>query len=126
MLNWIKNHSAIIIASLVSIGLILFMYGCEPEVNSLIYNGKRVNRSELQYELSSLVALAEVRMLDLDKQDQLRAIILQNALIIVSGQPYNPVGIITAFAAVYGLTQGGTNITKVVKNTINKRKGNNV
>ena len=71
------------------------------------------------------MALAQVRMVDLDKQDRLRAVILENALILVQGQPFNPVGILTGFAALYGLTKAGSNVTKVVKDTVNKRKVNN-
>ncbi|GAH62920.1 unnamed protein product, partial [marine sediment metagenome] len=45
--------------------------------------------------------------------------------ILVQGQPFNPLGLITGVAAIYGLTQGSSNITKVVKNKVKKRKVNN-
>ena len=63
-------------------------------------------------------------MADLDKQEQLRAIILQNALILVQGNPLNPVGIITAIAGIYGATQAGKNVKNGVKNARAKRKAN--
>lgn len=125
MWEWIKNHVSLLITILVSIGLVFYLVACEPKTMSLREEDKRVNRQELQLELDQVIGLAQLRMADLERQEQLRAIILQNALILVQGQPFNPVGLITAAAAVYGLTQGGKNITKVVTAKHNKGKGNN-
>lgn len=125
MILWLKKHSSIIITILVTAGLAIYLYGCEPKVASLTERGRLINRQELQLELDQFIGLAQLRMLDLDKQEQLRSVILQNALILVQGQPFNPVGLITAIAAIYGATQGGRNITKVVKTKVTKRKVNN-
>lgn len=125
MLDWIKRNLSLIITGCVTLAVIIFIAACEPKVPSLWNKSVQVNRQELQLELDQLVSLAHLQMLDLDRQEQLRSIILQNALILVQGQPLNPVGIITGIAAVYGLTQGGSNVTKVVKNAIQKRKVNN-
>ena len=125
MLVWIKKNWTLLLVGLFAFGLLLFGYACEPKVHSLVDATKKVNRQELQLELDQLIGLAQLRMMSLDKQEELRAIILQNALILVQGQPLNPVGIITALAAVYGATQGGRNVTKLVKNKRNKGKVNN-
>lgn len=124
MYKWIKKNWTLSITILVSFGLLFFAFACEPKVPSLISRDKMVNRQELQLELDQLIGLAQLRMINLDKQEELRAIILQNALVLVQGQPLNPVGIITAIAAVYGATQGGKNVSKVVKEKRNKRKVN--
>lgn len=121
MLEWFRKNSSIIITGLVCIGFLFYCYGCEAKVKSLSDRGVLINRQELQLELDQFITMAQIRMADLDKQEELRGIILQNALILVQGQPYNPFGIITAIAAIYGIKQGGCNITKVVK----KRKANN-
>lgn len=125
MVNWLKGNSVILITVLVTVGLLFFLYSCEPKTQSLVTNNKSVNRQELQLELDGLIGLAQLRMIDLDKQEQLRAVILQNALILVQGQPLNPLGLITAIAAIYGVTQGSSKVTKVVKNKVIKRKVNN-
>lgn len=72
-----------------------------------------------------MIGLAQLRMADLEKQEQLRAVILQNALILVQGQPFNPVGLITGIAAIYGIASGASGVTKVVKTAQAKRKVNN-
>ncbi|MBA7646180.1 hypothetical protein ES703_53942 [subsurface metagenome] len=125
MLEWIKKNSTIITTVLVIIGVIIFVYGCEPKVRSLTDNTRLVNRQELQLELDQIIGIAQVRMVDLDKQDQLRAIILRNALVLVQGQPLDPFAIITGIAAIYGIITGGCNIKKVVKVQLDKRKATN-
>lgn len=125
MLVWIKEHKTILITILFTIVTAIYLRGCQSTTPSLTKPNVKINRQELQLELDQIIGLAELRMVDLDRQDAFRAIILQNALLLVQGQPFNPVGIITAVAAIYGLTQGGCNITKVIKNKTTKRKENN-
>lgn len=125
MLDWLDEHKSTIIAFFVCVGFMFYAYGCEPEVRSVIDDRRMVNRAELQYELNLTLELVELRMLDLDKQEELRAIILQNALILVGGQPFNPIGIITAFAAIYGVASGSQNISRVVRDKRDKKRGNN-
>ena len=125
MLHWIKKHISIIITVLVSVGVLVFVYACEPKVKSLNDKRELVNRIELQVELDNILAVAKMRMASLDKQDALRNIILQNALVIVQGQPFNPVGLITGIAGIYGLLKVGSNVTKVVKTQVKKRTVNN-
>lgn len=110
---------------LVTIGIITFIYACEPKVASLNDSHKFINRQELQLELDQLITTAQIRMADLDKQEQLRSIILQNAVVLVQGQPFNPVGLITGIAALYGISQGSFQVGKKVKTVAKKRKVNN-
>jgi len=120
MLEWLKKNWTLLLTGSVLCVFLFFGYACGPRTQSLIYDDKKVNRQELQLELDQLIGTAQIRMIDLEQQDQLRAIILQNALILVQGQPLNPLGIITALAGIYGITQGGKNITTVVKKKLVK------
>jgi len=125
MIAWLKKHTTIIVTVLVCFGFAVYCYGCEPKVRSITDRARLVNRQELQLELDQVIGMAQLRMADLDKQEQLRAVILQNALVLVQGQPLNPFGIITAIAAVYGAAQGGSNVKNVIKTAVKKRKVNN-
>ncbi len=125
MLQWLKTYWNTVLTASIVVAFFIFAYGCEAKVASLTDRNMLINRQELQLELDQFITMAQIRMADLDKQEKLRAIVLQNALILVQGQPYNPLGIISAVAAVYGLTQGGRNIGKVVKTIRIKQKGNN-
>ncbi|GAI56764.1 unnamed protein product, partial [marine sediment metagenome] len=81
--------------------------------------------AEFKVQLDRILSLAEIRMLDLDKQDQLRVIFFQNALLLFQGQPFNPIGLLTAVFGIYGVSQAGTQVTKKIKSTISTRKADN-
>ncbi|KKN15625.1 hypothetical protein LCGC14_0984120 [marine sediment metagenome] len=125
MFDWIKNHITLLFIIIVVVGTGFLMQGCPPRVPSLIDDDTEVTRQELQLELDTIIQTAEFRMMDLDKQDQFRAIILQNALILVQGQPLNPIGILIGIAALYGVAQTASKVKTVVKETRVKRKENN-
>lgn len=108
--NWPK-----LIAILALTAFLFWGWGCPARTPSLFVDGQQVTRAELQIELDSIIATAKYRMADLDKQDQIRDIIFQNALLMVDGGTLNPVGILTGLAALYGLTRGGSDIVKKVK-----------
>ena len=125
MWQWIKKHLSVIVTILVTVGFLFYCYGCEPKVESLDSKGRMVNRQELQFELDHIINTAQIRMADLERQVRIRALILQNALMVVQGQPFNPVGLVTGVASIYGISQASSNIGKTVKNVRNKRKVNN-
>lgn len=103
-------------ASLTICTLLLFWgYGCPPQTKSLLHNGKKVTRPELQIELDTIVATAEMRMLDLDQQDHVRDIVFKNALLMVEGGTLNPLGILTGMAGMYGLFAGVKNTATAIK-----------
>lgn len=125
MLAFLKKHRDSILIVLVTIGFLFYAYGCESRVKSLNHGNKLVTRSELQLELEQLMGLAEIKVADLDRQDALRTLILQNAIILVQGQPLNPVGLLTGIAALYGAGQMSNSVVKTVKNTVKKKRTNN-
>ena len=122
---WLKKHIPFMITLLVTGVLIIFITACEPKVQSINGTDLMVTRGELQIQLEQIISTAEFRMLELDRQEQIRAIILQNALVLVQGQPFNPLGLISGIAALYGIAQAGGNVTRTVKNIKDKRKVNN-
>lgn len=115
MLEWIKQHAPSLITGLLTIALIIFITGCPPKVMSIDGSNHLVTRAELQGQLDQILSLAQLRMLDLDKQEQLRAIFFQNALVLVQGQPFNPIGLLTAIAGIYGVSQAGNQVVKKIK-----------
>lgn len=124
MYEWIKNHKRIIIVYAVTCGVLLYLYACESRVRSLNNDKRLVTRAELQAELNALIDKAEIRFASLDRQDKLRQIILNNAMVVVQGQPFNPAGLITAVAALYGVTQATGKTAGAIKNARDKRKNN--
>jgi len=120
-----KNYISTGIAFVVTVGLMIFIYGCPSKTTSLLHNDREVTRPELQLELENITALAKLRILDLNQQDELKSLLVQNALVIFSGQPVNPFGILTGVAAIYGIASGGYQIGGKVKNKIKNGKVKN-
>lgn len=100
------------IATIVALGLLIWFFGCESKVESVITPNKKVTRGELRIELDGIVDLIGLRATDLDKQDELKQLLLKNALLIAQGGTVNPVGVITTVAAVLGVGAAVDNVRK--------------
>lgn len=113
--NWPK-----LVAILVLTAILFWGYGCPSRVDSLITDGKKVTRPELQIELDTIVSTAEFRLADLDRQDQFRDIVFQNVMLMAQTGTMNPAGIITLLLGIYGATRGA----KDIKDRIEKKSAN--
>jgi len=115
----ILKHWPSSLATFLTMSLVFFSIGCPPKTESLIDNSTKVTRQELQIELTSILATAEYRLATLDKQEEFRQLIFQNALLIVEGNPLNPLGLLTAFAGIYGVATATKNTVSAVKKKVN-------
>lgn len=112
--NWPKSIALIILTALLFWG-----YSCQPTVRSLLVPGQMVTRPELQVELDTIIATADFRMADLDRQQAFRDIIFKNAMLMVETGTLNPIGIITLLTGLYGVTRGAKDIKDRVKKKSN-------
>jgi hypothetical protein len=110
--DWPKTIALIVLTALLFWG-----YSCQPTVRSLIDPDKRIGRAEIQIELDSIIATAEYRLAELDKQEAFRDVIFKNALLMVESGTVNPMGIITLLAGLYGVARGTKDIKDRVKKT---------
>lgn len=108
--NWPKAIALILLTA-----FLFWEYACQPTVKSLIHPDTKVTRPELQIELDTIIATAEFRLADLDRQEAFRDIIFKNALLMVEGGTLNPLGILTMLAGIYGVTRGTSDLVKKVK-----------
>lgn len=116
MYSWIKKNFATVVIISITIASVIFLYSCESQTQSILNGSLRITRAELQLELNTVAELAKIRIIDLDRQDAFKAIFLENALVLVQGQPFNPVGLITAIFGVYGIKQTVHKVKKGLKN----------
>lgn len=112
--NWPKSIALIILTALLFLG-----HSCQPETKSLIHPERRITRPELQIELDTIIATAEARMADLDKQEAFRDLIFKNVLIIGQTGTMNPVGILTLLTGLYGITRGAKDVKDRIKKKSN-------
>lgn len=83
--------------------ILLYAYGCEPKTDSLISADKKVTRIELQTELELFLARARAGEKDLERQEQIRDMIFNQALVIAQGNQVNPLGVVTSLLAILGI-----------------------
>lgn len=124
MLEWFKAHKTALIGYSICVGVLLYIYACEPKTRSLTNNGVMVTEPELQAELDHFIATAEIRFASIERQRKLRQLVLTNAMIVVEGQPFNPVGLITGILALYGTAQAAKNTKGAIQNVRTKHKPN--
>lgn len=93
----------LLLSAVVCVVLSIYAYGCEPKTKSLIDPDKKVTRAELVIEIDALAALSEIGIADLDRQDEVREMIINQALVIAQGGSVNPIGILTTLTAIFGI-----------------------
>jgi len=78
-----------------------------------------VTRDELHDELSFIIAQAETRFKSLDRQDELKQLITDQALLFAQGGAINPIGLLTANAALLGIGATVDNVRRRKKEKAN-------
>ncbi len=100
--EWFIGNKAQIISIIFLTAVLLYAYGCESKTPSLKQAGKRVNRVELMLELETVLSESRIRISDLDRQDQFKQILFQQAFIIAEGGSLSIPGLVTTLLAVFG------------------------
>ena len=108
LLTEIGQTTAIVIIAL----LIIWLIGCQSKVKSLNGGNILVSRGELKNELDHVLAVAELRFVELDRQDEIKQIIFNSALLMARSGAINPIGVLTTFGAILGLGATVDNVKK--------------
>lgn len=108
--NWPKTIAIILLTAFLFWG-----WACPSSVPSLIVEGKKVTRPELQIEMDTITATAKFRLSQLDQRDAFRNLVFENAFAMAKGNGINPVGIMTLLAGLYGVTRGVQDVKNRVK-----------
>ena len=115
------NHQRYQVVFILVVGFLLsFFYSCSPKVLSIHSPPIKVSREGLDMEVESFLALASIRYAELERQDELRQLIFENAIAYSQGIPINPIGIATTIAAIFGIGATVDNVRR--RKTENKLK----
>lgn len=96
------NRGLIICLSLISI-ILIWVYGCNSTVRSIIHPKLSVNRAELQLEVDNFIAQTNLRFEDLNRQDEFKAALFQAAIKFGEGQTVNPLAIALVLGNILGI-----------------------
>lgn len=100
------------ISVILCIVLLAVCYGCESKVASLVYPGELITRDELDIEIDTLVATAELRYAKLDQQDELKQALYQIGSLAAQTGEFNPQGLVTTLFSILGVGALTDNVRK--------------
>lgn len=130
IVKWISHNQGLFCALAISVGLLIWTYGCESQVSSLLNSDKRITRNELvleieqeqrrlEGELDALLKRAEVKMAQLDRQDAIKRKLFEFAALTAQTGQINPAGVVALLGTVLG---GGLLIDNRVKDKVIKNR----
>lgn len=120
---FIRHDSGIVIGSILAVCVLVWTYGCESQVTSIVNAPTLVSRSELELEVEDFIARAELKFKKLDQQDAFKKAMFSFAVNFMQGGNINPAAIALVIGNILGL---GAVIDNVKKRThINTLKGGN-
>jgi len=129
IVKWISKNQGISVALIICTGLMIWTFGCESKVSSLIDPSKMITAAELEVEIESesVRLLAELELLakrgqlkrdELAKMDALKKSLMDYAAINAASGGFNPSGLVTlAFSIMgFGAVVDNRIKDKVIKN----------
>lgn len=97
------RHNTFLFSSIIIVtAVLLYTYGCESNVRSLKQPDRQVNRTELILELHNITSEAELKIADLDKQDEFKEAIFELALLAAEGGTINPIAVALTLGSFVG------------------------
>lgn len=112
-----------LIAGIAVIALLIWIYGCQSTVTSLIEPDKKITRAELELETNYIIGQAKIKLIDLDRQDEVKHLILEQAAMFGTTGTFNPTGLLNTCISI-GAIAFGLDRNKKLKETL-KEKVNN-
>lgn len=112
MKNWLKDNPFIDIAAIVVVVVAGFFSGCQVTAPSLLDPQVRVSRAQLEIELQSLLATAEMRFDQIAQKETFRRELLNHALVIGQAGQVNLIGLIPIALSLLGAGAVADNVRK--------------
>lgn len=112
LMNFASHNTGVVVGQLICFAVLIWIYGCESQVASIRNPTQKVTRSELLVEVDSFLAVAELRFTDLDRQDEFRRTIFEQAALWAQGGIVNPTGLALLLMGIIG---GGATVDNVTK-----------
>lgn len=120
LLTFLNHERYQVISAVLCLSLIVWFWGCESQVQSVVDPARKINRDELTAEVDFFLASAEIRFKDLDRQDEFKQYVLNQALLYGQTGTLNPVGIVATLAGILGVGAIADNVRKrkVIKDSV--------
>lgn len=99
----IKHNQSLVIGLALSLGVVVWAYGCQTTAVSILHPPTRVSREELHLEVDTFLAQAKLRFEAMDKEDMVKSTIFNASIEFLRGSTVNPVGVAITLGNIIGL-----------------------
>lgn len=120
ILSYLNDQHWYIIAVILIIGFMIWIYGCHSKVTSIMHPGQQVTRAELELESDYVIGQFRVKLAELDRQDAVKTLILEQAAIFGQAGTFNPTGLLNACISIGAISFGLNRNQRVRKLTTQK------
>lgn len=112
VLNFTSHNTGITIAACIIFCIVIWIFGCNPKVQSLIDPTQRITSEELAIEIDTFLAMAEIRYGQLEQKERLKQMVFKHTLLFADSGSINPYGIMMSLQAIIGTGAIVDNMTK--------------
>ena len=106
MLKFVNENHHYIIAGIAIIICTVWTFGCPSQVNSILNPNQLITRPELKIEIDYFLAHAELKYLDLDRQDAIKQTLLDLGSTFAQTGTLNPTGLLNTAVSVAAIAFG--------------------
>ena len=100
-----ENHWYII-AAIIGCAIMLWLFGCQPTTRSIIDPMKKVTRQGLELEVNYILGQARIKLEDLDRQDEIKRLLMDQAAIFGQTGTFNPMGLLNTLVSIGAISFG--------------------
>ena len=113
ILKFIRHYKGFMVSLVLVLMLCLWTFGCESRVISP-RTGQMVTRQELLLEVDYFIKEIELKVADLDKQDELKNGLLNIGIVVAESgvDSINPIGAVMTLASIIGIGLAADNTKK--------------
>jgi len=108
--TFLKNHPFKIVALIFIIALLIYSFGCEPKVASVVDPLRQVNKYELEAEVSVVITQFENKFESIAKREEIRNALFNASLAMFRTGQVDPLGIIVTLGGVLGFGALGDDV----------------
>ncbi len=120
--KFIRHNKGMFIGGAIALAVLIWTYGCQSQVTSIVNPTVLVTRAELKLEVDNYLAIAEIKFANLDRQDSIKKTLFNTAIDFMQGGNVNPAAVALVIGNILGL---GAIIDNACKRThINTLKSN--
>jgi len=108
----VKENIGLMIAMFIIPATIVFFYGCDSKVPSILYPEKPLTHEELIAEVTFFLDQAKFKFAELEDKERIKSLLLEQAFTIAKTGTINPVALLTTFGSILGIGAMADNVRK--------------